>query len=105
LDKIEKIINKKWEELRKYKNVLNIRKGTKWTGGKDTGIPCIVFYVKKKVKRISKKHKIPEEINGIKTDVIELRTKDFKIGKTKASKLPPEIQKRIAGGVRKDGED
>ena len=101
MDKIDEIINKTYKILRHYKNVLNIAKGTKWTNGKDTGEPCIVVYVKKKQKRISPKHKIPEVIEGVKTDVIELSTKDFKMGKTKVSKLPPEIQKRIAGGVKK----
>lgn len=103
MDKIDEIINKMYKILRRYRNVLNVAKGTKWVKGEDTGEPCIVFYVRKKTKRIPPEHFIPSSIEGVKTDVIELKPKDYKLGKTKVSKLPPEIQKKIAGGVKKDG--
>jgi len=89
--------------IRSKPNVLSWRYDlTKIKQGRDTGIPCITVFVKKKVKasRLRRDELIPEEINGIPTDVIELSSRDFEIGETRVGKLPPHIQKRIAGGVK-----
>lgn len=101
MDKIEELIEKYWRKLKRKANVLSVRKGVKFVKGKNTGEPCITVYVIQKKANINPKDKIPEKIEGVKTDVVELSTTDFKIGETNVSKLPPKIQKKIAGGVKK----
>jgi len=90
-------------ELRDIPGVWNIRIATKWKDGKDTGKTSIVVYVRKKkeLRNLRKAERIPSEIEGIPVDVIELSTSDFKLGNTAPSKLPPKVQRRIAGGVRR----
>lgn len=99
----EDVIEKKWKYLKKKKGVLSIREGYKFKNGKKTKIPCISVFVKKKIdkKLLSSRDLIPKKVEGIITDVVELSTKDFKLGETKVSKLPPSIQKKIASGVKK----
>ena len=103
MDKINEVINKHWKEFRDYSNVLNIRKSTKFVKGKDTGKPCITFFVTRKLKssKLTKEELIPKTVKGIITDVIELVAKDYTLGETDVSKLSPEQQKRMAGGVKK----
>jgi len=100
---IEDVIDKHWRKLKKRKGVLSVKTGNKFTKGKDTLELCITVYVKKKIdkKSLSPKQLIPERIEGIKTDVVELHTKDFKMGETNISKKSPKQQKRIASGVQK----
>lgn len=100
---IEDIIDRYWKTLKERKGVLSIKFGSKFTKGEDTLELCITVYVKKKIdkKSLSPKQLIPERIEGIKTDVVELHTKDFKMGETNISKKSPKQQKRIASGVQK----
>ncbi|RLG75434.1 MAG: hypothetical protein DRO14_04605 [Thermoprotei archaeon] len=91
------------EILRKKPNVLSWRRDlTKIRGGKDTGEPCITVFVTRKVKasKLRPDELIPPEIDGVKTDVIELAAPDFEIGDTKPGRLLPSIQRRISGGVK-----
>jgi len=95
-EEVDKLIKSK-------SNVLSWRYDlTKIKQGKDTGEPCITVFVKKKVKvsELRSGELIPSRIGGIKTDVVELSSEDFEIGETRVGKLPPHIQKRVAGGVR-----
>lgn len=103
MSRIEDVIDLYWERLKKRKGVLGIKSGMKFTGGENIGEPCITVYVVKKIdeKLLSLRQKIPKKIKGIKTDVVELSTEDFKIGETSTSRLSPKIQKKIANGVRK----
>jgi len=89
--------------IRSKPNVLSWRDDlTKVKNGKNTGEPCITVFVARKVKasELRPDELIPPEIGGVKTDVVELAPEDFEIGDTKAGRLPPSVQKRIAGGVR-----
>lgn len=90
-------------ELRDIPGVLNVAVATKWKGGKDTGEPSIVVYVFRKMKlsELKAAEIIPSEIEGVPVDVIELSSPDFKLGDTAPSRLPPEVQRRIVGGVKK----
>ena len=88
--------------LRRKPNVLSWRYDlTKKTGGIDTGEPCITVFVKQKVAldRLKPHEVIPKELNGVKTDVVEI-SGPFEIGDTKPGRLLPSEQRRIAGGVK-----
>jgi len=89
--------------LRSKPNVLSWRYDlTKKVRGEDTGEPCITVFVAKKVKasELRPDELIPPELDGVKTDVIELSAEDYELGETKVGKYTPSIQKRIAGGVK-----
>lgn len=90
-------------ELRKKANVLNAAVATKWKDGVDTGEVSIVAYVieKKELKVLKKVDRLPSEIEGVPVDVIVLGNEDFALVDTPPSMLPPKVQRRIAGGVRK----
>jgi len=90
-------------ELRTLPNVLNVAIATKWIDGRDTGIPSIVVYVakKKSLRALKTVDRVPSKIDGVPIDVIELSSPDFKLGDTTPSRLPPEVQRRIAGGVKR----
>lgn len=98
-------ILEKHPELRNIPGVLNTAIATKWKDRKDTGIMSIVLYVSKKkdLKTLKEEGIIPapKSIEDIPVDVIEFTTSDFKLGDTIPSRLPPKIQRRIAGGVKK----
>lgn len=90
-------------ELRAIPGVFNTAIATKWKDGKDTGKLSIIVYVKEKkdLKKIKMAERIPSEIEGIPVDVIEFSSPDFKLGDTAPSRLPPKVQARIAGGVKR----
>jgi len=105
MDDIGATLDKHWIDLKKYPNVLSVRKGFKRVGGKETNIPCITVFVSKKkpLTELEANDVVPKEIDGVPTDVVELDTKgDWEIGKTSVSQLHPETQRRLAGGVRKE---
>jgi len=81
------------EALKKFPNVLNV----------SAGADRIVVFVSKKLDKASLKEgeALPESIEGIPVDVVELSTKDFVLGRTSASEKSPRIQRRLAGGVRR----
>jgi len=91
--------------LRNIPGVMNTAIATKWKDGKDTGIVSIVLYVfeKKDLKTLKKEGitPAPKSVEDIPVDVIEFSTPDFKLGDTAPSRLPPKIQRKIAGGVKK----
>lgn len=91
--------------LKKIPHVLNVLPGTKVVGGANTEEPCITFYVDEKIEesllRAKAEEIIPKFIGKYKTDVLELKAPDFRLGVTAPSRLPPRIQKRMAGGVKK----
>jgi hypothetical protein len=101
---IHEVLDKHLKRLREFSNVLNVAIGTKFVNGKDTGIPAIVVYVSKKKpsNMLSLGELIPVMVENIDTDVVELSTDDYVLGDTKASKLHPFIQKRIAGGIQNE---
>ena len=90
--------------LRKKKNVLSVDVGTKWSNDKNTNEPAIVIYVTEKepMATLSSEDAIPSEINGIKTDVVVLKSKNFKMKDTPQSRMNPRDKRRIAGGVPVD---
>lgn len=97
----------------KLPHALNAGIGTKWTGGIDTGLPCITLFVDEKVPKdpeeakklglepLKPEHIAPQKIEGVPVDVVELSTEDYKLGVTEPSRRSPKIQRRIAGGIRK----
>ncbi len=104
MSKLDEVLDRHWQELRKRKGVLNVSVGNKFKDGKDTGRKAIVVYVaeKKPLNALAALEVIPSEIEGCETDVVELSTKDYVLGDTEPSKKSPKIQRRIAGGVRKE---
>ena len=72
------------DELMKYPNVLQVSIGTKEVNNKDTGEMCYTVLVKKKVreKRLDPNDIIPPEIDGLKTDVIQVETESGYRGTT-----------------------
>ena len=67
---------------------------TKKVGGKDTGEPCITVFVKQKVPRAAllEEDIVPEELDGVKTDVVE-------IGEIRALQLGEEHRKKYRPAV------
>jgi hypothetical protein len=102
-EKLKEVLERHWEELRAYPNVMSLGVATKWTGGVDTGEPSIVAYVyrKRNPRGFRKEKRLPPEVDGVPVDVIELSSPDFRLGETKPSKLPPSVQRRIVNGVKK----
>ena len=100
--KIDGTLKKRFKELRNLPNVLNVAPGTKIVNKLDTGKPCITVYVIRKLepKILSSEETVPPTVNGIATDVIELKA-DYTLGDTGVSRKLPEIQRRIAGGVKR----
>ena len=104
----EKTLRKHFKQLKEYINVLSIRADQKKiVNNEETDIDVITFYVSKKVperyrsgrRRLTVKDTIPKEIDGVPTDVVELSSPDFKLGKTPIGDMPPHVQRRVAGGV------
>jgi len=107
------VLSQHFKELMKLPHALNTGISTKWMGGIDTKIPCITLFVDKKVPKDPKKAKklgleplkpdqiAPQKIDGVPVDVVELSTEDWVLGETEVSQRPPDIQRKIAGGVRK----
>lgn len=59
------------DELLSRDDVTGVDVGYKYVGGKKTDEVAIRVFVKKKKSRVSAEQKVPEKINGVKTDVIE----------------------------------
>lgn len=68
--------NKILQELLTKKNVVSVGKGHKKVNGVDTGIPCIIVGVRKKLplSKLSARDIIPKFLGnpGLETDVIEV---------------------------------
>lgn len=98
---IRNILRKKWNELINYPNVLNINIGTKIIDGEE--VPCIVVFVSKKKTPnellMANEKMIPKEVEGVCTDVVEMSSTTFVLGKTSVSIKPFDIQRRLASGV------
>jgi len=95
------VLKRNWKRLRSLPNVLSVAVGSKWKRDVNTGEPCIVVFVKRKVPLsfLATDEVVPKEIDGVKTDVVELSASDYAIGETSVSRRDPETQRRIAGGV------
>lgn len=72
--KISEVREKNEEALLRYPNVVGIDVSYKVKAGRPTNELCIVVYVDKKVavEQLSASEIIPKEINGVKTDVVEV---------------------------------
>ena len=101
--KPEEVLERRHRELRGLRNVLNVAVGTKKVKGVDTGKPCIVVYVSEKLKprMLGAGEQVPLTLEGVVTDVVELKA-DYHLGQTGVSRKPPAAQRRIAGGVRRE---
>ena len=101
---LQKKLDEYFERLRKFANVLNVNVGDEVKDGVKTGKRAIVVFVSKKkpLTKLKAKDTLPDTIENIPIDVIEL-SPDYKLGDTTPSHLSPTIQKRIANGVRKNG--
>lgn len=103
MNPIKEAIEKRWGELRRYPNVLNVNLSKKFVKGQMTGTDCITVFVSKKLSEAELKTEeiLPKVLDGIPVDVVELSTKDYVMGETSASRRSPEVQRRLGGGVRK----
>jgi hypothetical protein len=101
---LHKILDKHFERIRKV--ALNANIGDEITNGIKTGRRAIVAYVskKKKLGELKKEERLPDMIEGVPVDVVELSSDDYELGDTAPSHLKPKEQKRIASGVKKNGE-
>ena len=97
----EATLEKRRQELMKLPGVLNVKIAHKFVNGKDTGQDAIVVYVQKKkpLKLLKSAEQIPVSIDNMPTDVVELSSPDYTIGKTSVSQAPLEEQRRKASGV------
>jgi len=100
--KVDEVLEKRFKELRDLPNVLNVGSGTKIVKGRDTGKPCIVVYVAKKLepRMLGAGEVVPLTVEGVQTDVVELKA-DYELGDTGVSRKPPSVQRRVAGGVKR----
>jgi len=69
---IDGVIEKERDKILKKKNVSGVGRGLKIRGGKLTDEEGIVVFVSKKDRNIEDEEKIPEKIENIKTDVVEV---------------------------------
>ena len=99
---VEEVLRRRFRSLRGLPNVLNVSIGTKIVDGVDTGEPCIVVYVSRKLRAelLELGELVPSEVDGVCTDVVELAA-DYELGDTGVSRKPPEVQRRLAGGVKR----
>ena len=74
MERARKIREKYEKELLKKPNVIGVGVGLKIKGGKVTDEPAIMVYVTRKLPKehLSKEELVPEEIEGVKTDVVEV---------------------------------
>jgi hypothetical protein len=74
MEKIEKILEKNKKKIEKIKNVNGYAIGTKVKNGVDTKKPCITVFVEKKEKleEIPENQLIPQSLDEIETDVVEI---------------------------------
>jgi hypothetical protein len=96
------VLSRHWEELSRKRNYLNSAVGTKFKDGKDTGVPAIVVYVSRKVPAVelAPEHMVPDQIEGVPTDVVELAPKTWTAGRTSVSQLHPAEQLKKLGAKR-----
>src|SRR5262249_2421308 len=87
------------------RNVVGVGIGNKFTDGVDTGVPSVRVYVSKKIENrddVSKASLIPEEILGVKTDVIEI---DHRLSPNPGVRRggPPNLQNAAGGNGARPG--
>jgi hypothetical protein len=97
----EKELEKRRQELMKLPGVLDVKIAHKFIDGVDTGKDAIVVYVEKKkpLNELKKVERIPTCLADVPTDVVELSSPDFKVGKTSVSTASLEEQRRKANGL------
>ena len=106
--KIDRAMLIAYSKLRQYPNVISFSvTANKRKNDNDTGVRGITVFVSQKLDKSymmanCPEDILPEEIDGVPIDVVELSTEDFELGETSKSKLSPFIQRRIAGGVKKE---
>ncbi len=73
-NEITALQNRVQESLLQYPNVVAVAEGTKMKNGQPTNTKCLVVYVSKKVpeSKLKKAEIIPDEIDGIPLDVVEV---------------------------------
>jgi hypothetical protein len=96
MDYIDEVHERRHGTLKSIPGVLNTFRSTKVTNGRDTGVPCIGVFVTHKVEEseLKPEHIIPKMLDGVPTDVIELRPKTWTAGITPLSRLSPREQIR-----------
>jgi len=64
--------------LMRYPNVVGVSEGIEVKRGRPTGAPCITVYVTRKVPKanLSKSHTLPDRIEGVRVDVVEVGSVD-----------------------------
>jgi hypothetical protein len=100
----EQVLDRHWEELKKYAYVLNVGLGTKFTKGVDTKVPAITVQVRKKLPEslMEPNSILPKEIEGIPVDVVEVNPTTWTAALTSVSELHPALQRRRFGLKREE---
>lgn len=72
--KIEQVRARYESELMRYPNVVGVSVGIRTKQSKPTGEPCLVVFVEKKISRdkLDKSEILPNQIEGIPVDVVEV---------------------------------
>ncbi|GGM69608.1 hypothetical protein GCM10012275_45080 [Longimycelium tulufanense] len=104
-DQIRPVKRRVEDEFLARPGVVGVDIGEKVTGGRSTGRPAIVVYVQRKrpADEVSQSELIPEEIDGIATDVVEedyvLHQVVLPIGSEAGTPAPAEVARAIVGGL------
>ncbi|SES22229.1 hypothetical protein [Salipaludibacillus aurantiacus] len=83
IEKVKKVKTKKNEaDFLRKKNVVGVGVGVKLKDGKPTGKPALVTFVtsKKPLESLDKEDVVPEEVDGVETDVVEIGMPTVQIG-------------------------
>lgn len=104
-EKCTTVLNKHLKELMNTSGVLSVAVGKKKLDD-GTQFPVIAVYVKKKLplktmRKSCPNDIIPSEIDGVKTNVVELSPDDFEIGKTSMSDITPERRRILEHAITK----
>ena len=94
------VLNRNWHWLKDlHPGILNVTRGEKWVNGINTHRPAITVFVQDKLpaSALAPNEIIPPEIEGISTDVIELKPQGWTPGKTSVSEMHPLERKRKLG--------
>ncbi len=101
---VQTSLEKHRDELMKLPHVLNVRMGKKIVDGKPTDEDAVIVYVTEKLplKKLKVADRVPKCLDGaIETDVVELKSPDFKIGRTSMDKISPEEWGKKVHGLRR----
>ena len=96
------VLDELHKKVKSLPGVLNVTLAPEIKDGVPTGKKALVVYVEKKrpCAELAPSEILPEEVDGIPVDVVEVSPQDFKVGQTSVTKKPPSIQKVLTNGAK-----